>query len=137
MPVTLELPPELEARLRDRAAQQGIDPGALAVRFVRDQLEVTDPTSAPDAKEAALLEQIKPRFSGAFWRRYRELIARREDETLTPAEQQELIGCTDQLEEWNARRMAAVGELARLRGVSFPEMVRELGVGPLRGPDDE
>ena len=54
---------------------------------------------------------------------------KRDAETLTPEEHAELIRLVNEVEIWNARRLEAVAELARLRGVRFPDLVRELGLG--------
>src|SRR5438132_78397 len=55
---------------------------------------------------------------------------RRDAATLTDAEHAELIRLVNEVEIWNARRLEAVAELARLRGVRFPDLVRQLGLGP-------
>src|SRR5713226_5206766 len=50
-------------------------------------------------------------------------------ETLTDAEHAELIRRVNEVELWNARRLEAVAELAKLRGVRFPDLVKQLGLG--------
>ena len=56
------------------------------------------------------------------------LRAKREDESLTDAEYEELTRLTDRAEELHADRMAALVELARLRGVSLPVLLERLGI---------
>ncbi len=58
----------------------------------------------------------------------RALRTKRADESPTPAEQQELISLTTQLEEWHARRMETLAELAKLRGVSLPVVMDQVGI---------
>ena len=53
MTLVLELPPETEARLRDKAEQTGIAPEALALETLRESLE-DDRSSPPLSKEAWL-----------------------------------------------------------------------------------
>jgi hypothetical protein len=100
------------------------------------------PVSSPEArtreginsglpgKEAALLERINEGLPAETWQRYHDLKAKRDARTLTQEEHAELISISDSIEEWNARRLAFVAALARLRGVPFPELVRQLGLTP-------
>jgi len=57
-----------------------------------------------------------------------ELIAKREAETLTPAEYKELIQLTDQVGELNVHRLKYLAELARLRQTSLPSLMMDLGI---------
>jgi hypothetical protein len=50
-----------------------------------------------------------------MWQRYHELLVKRRTETLTPDEQAALIALSDHIEALNARRMARLVELVRLR----------------------
>ena len=130
MTVTIDLEPELEARLRAEAARQGLDPGA----FVRSALEerlrrsrVNEPARLP-ATESELLQKINLGLSQETWHRYHELTGKRGAETLTPAEHAELLALTHVIEEANARRIGHLVELARLRGVSPDRLMLELGI---------
>jgi hypothetical protein len=88
-------------------------------------------TPAPEAtREEELLRQIDQIYDelpAEFWQRFHELVAERDAETLIPdgLEHQELIRMTDELEEWNARRVGLLLELARLRKTSIDEVMRE------------
>jgi hypothetical protein len=55
------------------------------------------------------------------------LIARRREETLTPSEQQELIQFSDRLEALNVARVEKLAELARVRGMTLPDLMQSLG----------
>jgi hypothetical protein len=66
--------------------------------------------------------------------RYRELIARRREQTLTPEEHSELLRLTDQVEQLEADRLAALSHLAQLRQTTLPALMSSLGLG---GPDHE
>jgi hypothetical protein len=59
--------------------------------------------------------------------RYQELLRKREAAQLSGAELEELLALSDRIEVLHAERMAAIAELARLRGISLSEMVSQLG----------
>lgn len=130
MIVTIDLEPELEARLRAEAARQGLDPGA----FVRSALEERlrrargdEPARLP-ARESELLQKINLGLAQETWHRYHELAGKRGAETLTPTEHAELLALTQVIEEANARRVGHLVELAGLRGVSLDQLMLELGI---------
>jgi hypothetical protein len=80
------------------------------------------------AHEQAQLEGINDELPRTFWKRYRTLAAKLEDETLTEDERQELLTLTQQSEAWNVRRLELLEELAQKRGMHFPELMRTLGI---------
>src|SRR5256885_2256807 len=59
------------------------------------------------------------------------LIAKRQAETLTPDEQQELITLSDQIEAANVQRVEALAELARLRNTTLSALILDLGLKPV------
>lgn len=135
MPVTIELSLELEGRLRDEAARQGIEPQAYVARAVEQYLRRSlspggngGGASTLPPREAELLQEINAGLPDETWAEYRFLIAKRTDGTLTQAEHQTLVRLSDQVEEAHARRMQRVAELARLRGVPLSTMARTLGI---------
>lgn len=80
------------------------------------------------AAETELLLKINQGFAPAPQQRYDELLEKRDARTLTPAEYQELLALTDQVEAFNVERVKALADLARLRQVSLPEVMRQLGL---------
>lgn len=134
MPVTIELTQDLEARLRREAARQGIDAEAYIARALEQHLQAhsaggngaTQSTASLPAREAELLQQINTGLPAETWSRYRELLQKGTDGTLTASEQLALVSLSDQIEEANATRLALVAELARLRGVPLEALVRDL-----------
>ena len=146
MPVTIDLTPELESRLRHEAARQGLEPEAYIARTLEQHLRgPTDgngsngpgpatPTAArPEgtrlsAEEAELLREINLGLPPDFWSGYRHLLQRRDQGSLTPQEQASLVAMSDRVEEANARRMTHLARLARIRGVSLEALMRDLGV---------
>ena len=80
------------------------------------------------ADESSLLLKIGQGFAPAAQQRYDALLEKRDARTLTPAEYEELLALTDQVEAWNVERVQALADLARLRQVSLPELTRQLGL---------
>jgi len=94
-------------------------------------------TPAPQlAREQELLReigQINGKFSAEFWRRYHELVARRDADLLITGgpEMQELIGMTDELELRQAERLEILSKLARLRKTTLSEVMKHSDVPDL------
>ena len=65
-----------------------------------------------------------------MWNRYDQLVSKRENETLTGAEFEELKSLTDNLEQQNVRRIHALAKLAALRNKSLDMMMKELQIEP-------
>lgn len=86
------------------------------------------------ATESELLARINQGFPEDLRGRYAELIARRRDESLTPEEHQELLRLTAETEGLEAERLAALAELARVRGVPLRTLMDDLGI--LMPPED-
>jgi len=87
--------------------------------------------SQPDnlsAREAELLGQINAGLPGETWARYHELLRKRDDVTLTPAEQRDLVALSDEIEQANASRIALAAELARVRRVPLTTLLHDLGI---------
>jgi len=78
--------------------------------------------------ESALLVRINEGLPSGLRERLAGLRAKRADETITDAEYEELTQLGDQAEEVHAARLAALVELAKLRGVSLPLLLDQLGI---------
>jgi hypothetical protein len=83
------------------------------------------------AGEKKLIDKIKAGIPDALHERYKELVAKRQAEKLTPDEHTELLSLTDQVEELQARRVEAMVELAHRRNTSLADLMKNLG---LRSP---
>jgi hypothetical protein len=77
-------------------------------------------------------DEIIPTLPELLLKRFRRLVKRRNQEKLTPDELEELCGLSDQFEEIEARRVEQLIELARSRNVTLPELMRQLGIRPIR-----
>lgn len=78
--------------------------------------------------ESGLLVRINRGLPPELRERLALLKARREDESITDAEYEELTRLSDQAEELHAERVAAMVELAKLRGVCLSELMNQLGI---------
>lgn len=88
------------------------------------QLRMRQPTGL----EAELLNAARRRRPRAFERRYRELMRKRQEETLTDAEYEELLRLTSEAEAFDTRRIKALSALADLRQTDLDTLMRELGL---------
>lgn len=141
MTITLEIAPELDQQLQQAAEQAGLAPDVYIVETLREHLMLPGGSLAQhhpgveqlSAVEADLLLKINHSLAGIGWARYHTLVAKRHAETLTPDEQQELIGLSDQIETANVQRMTYLTELARLRKMSLVALIQQLGLKPSIG----
>jgi len=78
-------------------------------------------------REAELLLKIKS-VPADLYARCDELVAKRQAETMTPDEHEELIHLTNQFEELNVQRLECLTELAHLRQTSLTTLMKELGI---------
>jgi hypothetical protein len=78
--------------------------------------------------ESDVLARINQSLSTETRARMKELISRRDAEIISPSEIGELIEITDRLEIIHAERLSALAELATLRGLTFDEVISQLGI---------
>ena len=78
--------------------------------------------------EAALLQKINQGLPPDVQHQYDTLIEKRQEETLTSDEHQELITMNDQIEESDAERVKNLATLAQLRNVSITALMKDLGI---------
>jgi len=127
---TIEITHELESRIRQRAAQQGLEVAEYVRRTLQEHVrggETSEPRGL-SAEESRLLQEVNAGLPEATWHRYRELVPKRRAETLTAAEQAELIAISDQIEGLDARRAERLAELARVRKTSLTALMEQLGI---------
>ena len=78
--------------------------------------------------EAELLLQINQGVPPDLHQCYRALSEKRDAETLTEAEYQELLAFSDRIEILAAQRVEALAKLAQLRQVSLLQVMDDLGI---------
>lgn len=129
MTLSVDITADLESRLLEEAARQGMDPREFVVNAIRAQVGTGDsPAPHLDAEQSRLVEEINQGLPETGWRRYYELIERRKQEALSTDELAELTALTSRIEELNAGRIERLSELARLRGTTLPALLMQLGI---------
>ena len=101
-------------------------------RFVSQVLALRAKRFAPNLskQEAELLIKINQHWPIDLQHRYDKLTLKRQAETLTTEEHQELLAFIAQVEQADAERAQAMGSLAQLRSVPLPQLMQDLGVQP-------
>ena len=135
MSIKVKIPPELEKRLEKEAAARNLDIDDLIIRLLEERYP-PGPIQESNLREKQLLEAINAGMQSSDWKRYFELIEKRDAEILTDKEYRELIELNDVIEMAHARRLEYLVELAKLRGVSLERLMKELGIQPVSNDDD-
>ena len=82
----------------------------------------------PRAEADLLLKINRSAPTPEMQERCKVLVVKRQAETLTPDEYEELLRLTEAFEVLNVQRLEALVELARLRGVALPVLLHDLGI---------
>jgi sulfur carrier protein ThiS len=80
------------------------------------------------AREAELLVAINQGFPAAWRARYQALQVKLQAEGLSPEEEQEFFDLITRREKWQAQRLEALAELARLRNTTLRGVMKQLGI---------
>jgi hypothetical protein len=80
------------------------------------------------SEEASLLTQINQGIPSDLHEHYCGLAQKRDAETLTDEEYEELLQISDRIEVLNAQRIEALVKLAALRQISLQQLMGELGI---------
>jgi hypothetical protein len=123
--ITLQLSSELEQQLLSAAIEQGIEPDLYILNTLQERLRSNH--SVP-MTEAELIQQINIGLSSSDWEKYHALIVKRQAETLTQDEYQQLVSMSDRLEKLNVQRIQSLIQLAKLRQQTLPELMENLGI---------
>ncbi|HXF41441.1 MAG TPA: STAS/SEC14 domain-containing protein [Blastocatellia bacterium] len=78
--------------------------------------------------ESALMERINQSPASDARSRMMQLRAKRDDGSITDGEYEELTGLVDHSEELHADRVAALVDLAKLRGATLSDLMNQLGI---------
>lgn len=79
-------------------------------------------------QEAELLQIIYREKRPGFQERFDLLNEKRRTFTLSPEEQDELVRLADEAEVFTVQRLQALGELAKLRQLTLPALMKQLGL---------
>ncbi len=85
-------------------------------------------TSTLPAVEAELLTKINQGIPLDIQTHYQQLIVKREAESLTDIEYNELLKLSEQIENLEAKRLENLAELANIRGVTLVDLMANLGI---------
>jgi hypothetical protein len=126
MMIPIEVSTEQLIRAVERLPQHKLEIFVAQIVALRAQ------RSAPHLNqvETALLLQINAGISPDLQHRFNELVGKRQMQTLNPAELTGLIQITDEIEQRDAQRLAALSELAQHRQTTVPVLMDELGIRP-------
>ena len=105
-------------------------PAADLEQFVAKVLAIRAKLKAPSisTQEAPLLQQINHALPAQAQARFTALNHKRQAETLTEPEHQELLALIEQMEHLNVTRMQSLVQLATLRQVSVTTVMQDLDV---------
>jgi hypothetical protein len=81
-------------------------------------------------QEAEMLEKINQSLPFETQQRYNVLVTKRQSETLTPEEYQELLSLIDCIELADTERVQTLTKLAQLRNVSVTALMTKLNIRP-------
>jgi hypothetical protein len=110
-------------------AVQQLSPAELS-GFVEKILALRADREAPrlSQEESDLLLAINEPIPADLQSQYNTLIAKRQSETLTNPEHEELRQLTDEIERREADRIEALRRLAGVRGTSLQKVMADLGI---------
>lgn len=121
MPV---LTPETEAQLISVATTAGKTPDEIVQALLRGL-----PTAA--LGESELLQRIQEVIPLALRQEREALISIQKSRSWSPVERLRFLELTNQIETCEAERILLLSALARLRGVSLQEILRQLELTPV------
>lgn len=122
--IPIEVSTEQLLRAVERLPAQDLEAFVAQVIALRAQRNAPHLTQ----EETALLRQINASLAPELQRRFDELVAKRQAETIAPDELNELIKITEQIEHHDAERVAALNDLAHLRQITTPTLMNLLGI---------
>ena len=101
-------------------------------QFTSQVLALNAKRTAPNVtqEEAELLLHINAHLPKDVQRRYDELIAKRDAETLGDEEHAELLRLMQHVEAFDVLRVEALSKLASRRGVTLSALMRQLEIAP-------
>lgn len=94
------------------------------VLFVRARHRA--PVATPE--ETKLLQEINQGIPPEVNNRYETLLDKRDEEIITEAEYAELLDLSEQIENLGVKRIEALSELAAIRQVSLPQLMKDMGI---------
>lgn len=102
-------------------------------QFVEQFIQLRAQNIAPSLpkKESELLIKINQGLPEELQRLYQGLIDKRDRETLTKSEYQQLLESTEQVEKYQAQRLEYLTQLAQIRQISLTKLITQMGLKPI------
>jgi antitoxin component of RelBE/YafQ-DinJ toxin-antitoxin module len=130
MSVSITLSEDIELFLQTQASKLGIPLETLISRTIEERWSAASRVSSVPAYESELLFKIQNAFSPEETLEYQMLCRRSDEGTITENERKRLLDLIEKRDFQNADRLVAVGEIARLRGLSMHEAMVQLNIHP-------
>jgi hypothetical protein len=124
--VTSQIEIDLDEVLKSVAQLESDDLEQVVNKLIALQAQRRAASLSP--AETDLLQQINQGLPSTIRTRYGELHAKLHEETITPAEHEELLQLSDQIEQADAERLRHLIALAQLRQVSVDTLMDQLGI---------
>lgn len=130
MALTIELPTNIEKRLRKNATQKGIAPETYLLQLLENVVGLrTKQRKLPS--ETELLQKINLNITEAEWVAYKQLIDLRKSEQLTTQEHEKLLTLSDKIEKANVNRLQYLIALAKIRHIGLEQLMNDVGIIPI------
>jgi phosphotransacetylase len=101
---------------------------ALIAQVIQEQAQRKAPSLPHD--QSLLFQQINQSIPPQLQAEYDILITKRDSETLTSEEYQELLNLSAQIDKLEVTRIEHLTELAQLRQTSLPNLIQEFHLQP-------
>ena len=102
-------------------------------QFLQQVLQFHAQKIAPSlsTKESELLIKINQNLPQELGDLYQTLLEKRDRETLTESEYQQLLESTEQVEKYQAQRLEYLTQLAQIRQLSLTNLIAQMGLKPI------
>jgi hypothetical protein len=99
-------------------------------RFILNIRQLAAARTVPhlDKKETKLLKAINNSIPSEQLERYKDLLEKIQEGTLTSIENEEFLSLNEKIEQLNVNRMKSIIALARLRNVTVPSLMAQLNL---------
>jgi hypothetical protein len=127
---TITLPEDLDSWLQKQANRLGISVENLIKYTIEERWSAASRAPSLSQRESELLLEIQTIFSEEETEEFHALCRLHDAELLTSAEHVRYRELIHLREKQNAVRLRALGELAKIRGISLDEIIADLHLEP-------
>ena len=137
MELTIQIPSDLEDKLRDQALQKGKDLAGYVTEILSNnsssQAAISKDAPVADHEESELLLQLQnvmESFSQGKTAQYEDLIQKRKEEKISASDLEILQSMSRELEACNVKRMEILTRLSTIRNQPLRTVMKNLGIVP-------